>query len=60
MLTPSARIVVRIGSFLRRTHTFGHMAQIDANARPRRRTAAHRINEDVVDREMTPPPRVSP
>ena len=53
MLPPLARgIIVRIGRLLRRTHLLGHMTQIDANARPRRRAAAHRINEHVVDREM--------
>ena len=52
-LTPLARrIVVGVGRFLRRADRFGHVAQVHANARPRRRAAAHRVDENVVDREL--------
>ena len=42
------RIVVRIGSLLRRPQLFRHMAQVHADARPGGRPAAHRIDQHVV------------
>ena len=43
-------ILVRIGRFLRRPH-FRHVAQVDADAGPGRRTASHRVDEHVIHRQ---------
>ena len=57
-LAPLARrIVVGVGRLLRRPDRLGDVAQIHADARPRRRTAAHRIDQHVVDRQDALPPR---
>ena len=46
------RIVVRVGRLLRRADRLGHVAQVDADARPGRRATAHRVDQHVVDREL--------
>jgi hypothetical protein len=40
-------IVVGVGRLGRGALCFGHVAQVDANARPRRRATAHRVDQDV-------------
>ncbi len=45
------RIVIRVGCFLRRPQCLRHMAQVDANASPRGRSASHRIHQHIVDGE---------
>ena len=44
---PAANFFVRIECLLRRTQFFGHVLQVDPNARPRVKPPAHRIDEHV-------------
>ena len=47
---PLARgIFIRIRCFLQRPRLFGHMPKVHSNPCPGRRTAAHRIDEHIVD-----------
>ena len=46
------RVVVGVGRLLRRARRLGHVAQVDADARPGRRAAAHRVDQHVVDGEQ--------
>ena len=46
-LAPAANFFVRIECFLGRTQFLGHVLQVDANARPRVKPPAHRIDEHV-------------
>src|SRR5690606_19767171 len=45
-------IVVGVGILLRGALVFRHVAEVDADARPHRRAAAHRVDEDVLDGEV--------
>src|SRR5579863_1484235 len=47
------RIVIRVGRFFRRPKFFRDVAQIHADARPRGRSAAHGIDKDVVDSQIS-------
>ena len=49
-------IVVGIGRLLGRALGLGDVAQVDADARPRGRAAAHRVDEDVVHLRAAPRP----
>ena len=46
------RIVVRIGSFLRRAERLRHIPQIHSYARPGGRPSPHRIHQHIVYREV--------
>jgi len=48
----AGRIIIRVGSLLLRPQRFRHMTQVDADASPRRRSAPHRVNQDIVNRQM--------
>ena len=45
------RIVVRIGCLLRGALIFGYVPQVDADASPGGRAAAHAVDEYIVDRK---------
>ena len=51
-LTPAANFFVRIECFLGRTQFFGHVLQVDPNARPGVKPSSHRIDEHVGWLEM--------
>src|SRR5579864_9606567 len=52
--TPSPRrVVIWVGSFLRRTKAFGHVAQVHADAGPGGGPPSHGIDKYVIDRKQT-------
>src|SRR5204863_6876503 len=46
------RIIVGIGSLLLRPDFLRDVTQVDADARPRRRPPADRIDQNIIDREV--------